>query len=84
MAFTSFHSAIHFRSLRIRPSWSLRHGRTRRGAPHTPIGTAGERIPIRLRDLNCSDIPADKKPVHVTGSDPYGLDRDGDGTGCDS
>jgi len=33
-------------------------------------------------DLNCSDIAADKKPVRVTGSDPYGLDRDGDGTGC--
>lgn len=22
-------------------------------------------------------------PVHVTGSDPYGLDRDGDGVGCE-
>lgn len=33
-------------------------------------------------DLNCDDISADKKPVRVTGSDPYGLDRDGDGTGC--
>ncbi len=34
-------------------------------------------------DLNCADIPSEKKPVRVTGSDPYGLDRDGDGTGCD-
>jgi len=34
-------------------------------------------------DLNCDDVAADKKPVKVTGSDPYGLDRDGDGMGCE-
>jgi hypothetical protein len=34
-------------------------------------------------DLNCSDIPDSKKPVHVTGSDPYNLDSDGDGLGCE-
>ena len=38
----------------------------------------------RVADLNCSDIPADKKPVRVTGSDPYGLDRDHNGVGCQS
>lgn len=38
----------------------------------------------RVVDLNCSDIPASKKPVRVTGSDPYRLDGDGDGYGCDS
>lgn len=32
-------------------------------------------------DLNCSDVSG---PVTVTGDDPYGLDRDGDGVGCDS
>jgi hypothetical protein len=38
----------------------------------------------RVADLNCSDIPASKKPVRVTGDDPYRLDGDGDGWGCDS
>lgn len=32
-------------------------------------------------DLNCSDVDG---PVTVTGDDPYRLDADGDGTGCDS
>lgn len=36
-------------------------------------------LPIR-GDMNCPDIG---HPVRVTGSDPYGLDRDGDGVGCD-
>ena len=34
-------------------------------------------------DLDCSDIPAAKKPVRVSGSDPYRLDGDGDGLGCE-
>ena len=33
-------------------------------------------------DLDCADIPDSKKPIHVTGSDPYHLDGDGDGLGC--
>jgi hypothetical protein len=37
----------------------------------------------RVADLNCSDIPASKKPVRVTGSDPYRLDGDGDGIACE-
>lgn len=36
-------------------------------------------LPI-VADLDCGDIG---HPVTVTGSDPYRLDRDGDGTGCD-
>jgi len=36
-------------------------------------------LPI-VADLDCPDIG---HPVTVTGSDPYRLDRDGDGTGCD-
>jgi len=34
-------------------------------------------------DLDCSDIPDSEKPVHVTGSDPYRLDGDGDGSACE-
>jgi hypothetical protein len=37
----------------------------------------------RVADLNCGDIATADKPVHVTGSDPYGLDADGDGLGCE-
>jgi len=37
----------------------------------------------RVADLNCADIPASKKPIRVTGSDPYRLDGDGDGYGCE-
>jgi len=36
-------------------------------------------LPIR-GDMNCPEIG---HPVTVTGSDPYGLDRDRDGIGCD-
>jgi len=38
-------------------------------------------LPV-VGDLDCADISASKKPVHVTGSDPYNLDGDGDGLGC--
>jgi hypothetical protein len=37
----------------------------------------------RVADLNRADIAESKKPVRVTGSDPYRLDGDGDGWGCD-
>jgi hypothetical protein len=37
----------------------------------------------RMTDLNCDDIDAAKKPVQVTGDDPYGLDADGDGSACE-
>jgi hypothetical protein len=37
----------------------------------------------RVADLNCADIPPEDKPVTVTGSDPYALDADGDGSACE-
>ena len=33
-------------------------------------------------DLNCADVP--QKRFTVTGSDPHGFDRVGDGIGCES
>jgi hypothetical protein len=39
-------------------------------------------LPV-VGDLNCADIPAAKKPVRVSGSDPYRLDGDGDGLACE-
>lgn len=38
-------------------------------------------VPAFPPDVNCPDVDG---PVTVTGDDPHGLDRDGDGTGCDS
>ena len=37
-------------------------------------------IPAYPPDLNCPDIG---HPVRVSGSDPHGLDRDGDGIACE-
>jgi len=37
----------------------------------------------RVANLNCADIPESKKPVRVTGADPYRLDGDGDGVACE-
>jgi hypothetical protein len=39
-------------------------------------------LPV-VADLNCDDIADRLKPVRVTGSDPYGLDADRDGLGCE-
>jgi hypothetical protein len=39
-------------------------------------------LPI-VADLNCGDISDSLKPIRVTGSDPYRLDGDGDGYGCE-
>lgn len=39
-------------------------------------------LPV-VRDLNCDDIADRLKPIRVTGADPYGLDRDRDGLGCE-
>ena len=39
-------------------------------------------LPV-VDDLNCGDIPDSLKPIRVTGSDPYRLDVDGDGYGCE-
>jgi hypothetical protein len=37
-------------------------------------------VPPYPPDLDCSDLSG---PYAVTGSDPHGLDRDGDGEGCE-
>lgn len=37
----------------------------------------------RVPDLDCGQIDDDLKPIRVTGSDPYRLDSDGDGYGCE-
>lgn len=39
-------------------------------------------LPV-VADLDCGDIPPAKRPVRVTGSDQYRLDRDGDGIACE-
>ena len=39
-------------------------------------------IPADAGDLDCKDV--DGSDFTVQGSDPYGLDRDGDGVGCES
>jgi hypothetical protein len=38
-------------------------------------------VPNSASDLNCPDVG---HPVTVVGSDPYNLDGDGDGSGCES
>ena len=40
-------------------------------------------LPI-VSDFDCDQIPDIKKPVRITGSDPYRLDADRDGVGCES
>ena len=39
-------------------------------------------LPV-VADLDCDQTPDAKKPVRVTGTDPYALDRDRDGLGCE-
>jgi len=39
-------------------------------------------LPVRA-DLDCRQIPDANKPVRVTGADPYRLDADRDGLGCE-
>lgn len=55
--------------------------------PATPLTGACEPgyspcLPV-VADLDCGDIDESLKPIHVTGDDPYRLDRDGDGWGCE-
>lgn len=57
--------------------------------PQAPHSTAGSScapgcdpcIPPFPPDLDCSDVDG---PIRVTGDDPHGLDRDGDGIACES
>jgi hypothetical protein len=58
-----------------------RHPRARHRARGCEPGYSGC-LP-RVADLNCADVPAQDKPVRVTGSDPYRLDGDGDGLACE-
>ena len=45
---------------------------------------AGGCVPPYPPDVDCADIRAlEIAPVRVTGSDPHGLDGDGDGYGCE-
>src|SRR5262249_43174302 len=62
-----------------------RLGRSAAGGNATGSGCEPGYSPClpRVADLNCTDIPASKKPVRVTGSDPYRLDGGGDGGGGD-
>ena len=51
---------------------------------HCDASYAGVCIPPAPPDLECADLAALGIPVPVTvvGSDPHGLDPDGDGLGC--
>ncbi len=40
-------------------------------------------LPI-VGDLNCGEIPDSLKPIRVTGRDPYRLDGDRNGYGCEA
>jgi resuscitation-promoting factor RpfB len=42
----------------------------------------GTCVPDDVGDVNCSDLSA--TDFASVGSDPYGLDRDGDGIACES
>ena len=58
-------------------------------APRGPVAPPGKGcnpnytpcVPNSATDLNCADVG---HPVKVIGSDPYNLDSDGDGSGCES
>jgi Staphylococcal nuclease homologue len=56
-------------------------------APQPPAGGGGACapgyapcVPPYPPDVDCGDVDG---PVHVTGSDPHGLDGDGDGVACE-
>jgi hypothetical protein len=63
----------------------LPNPRPTRPAPHSGSCEPGYSpcLPVTA-DLDCSDLSTAQTPVRVNGSDPYGLDADGDGYGCDS
>jgi endonuclease YncB( thermonuclease family) len=51
-------------------------------APDAPVHSHGEEIaPQGGPDMDCSDFSG---PVDTSGGDPHGLDRDGDGIGCEA
>jgi hypothetical protein len=69
-----------------RPSHHVHHVSTPSHSSPGPLSCEPGYSPClpRVADLNCDEIPADKKPVRVTGSDPYRLDADHNGIGCQS
>lgn len=69
---------------RVRDDYRARQGPTERDAEEGDCATGySPCLPVRA-DLDCAEIDDDKKPISVTGDDPYGLDRDGDGIGCEA
>jgi hypothetical protein len=64
---------------------TVRLSKSSAGGNSTGSGCQGGYSPClpRVADLNCSDIAEAKKPIRVTGPDPYRLDGDGDGWGCE-
>ncbi|WP_183099937.1 thermonuclease family protein [Nocardioides pelophilus] len=55
----------------------------RRFAPNQPSGCApgySPCVPVYPPDVDCSDVDG---PISVTGSDPHGLDADGDHVACE-
>jgi endonuclease YncB( thermonuclease family) len=51
--------------------------------PSVTEGATGTCLPI-VDDLDCGDIADELKPIRVTGDDPYRLDGEGDGLGCEA
>jgi hypothetical protein len=47
------------------------------------VRTGLQAVPPVTADLDCGQISDASKPVRVTGADPYRLDADRDGLGCD-
>jgi hypothetical protein len=88
------HPVLFFRAKTCANSSTSSSGSTGHGGPAkpkpSPPSTQGGScepgyspcLPV-VADLNCSDIPDNLKPIHVTGDDPYRLDADGDGLGCE-
>lgn len=55
------------------------------GATRAPSACARGYVPCLpvKADLDCGQIPGARKPIRVTGADPYGLDADRNGLGCE-
>jgi endonuclease YncB( thermonuclease family) len=72
---------------RVDPLAAASTGSLRVAAPKQPTGgscEAGYRpcLPVR-DDIDCGEIADSLKPIHVSGTDPYRLDADHDGVGCE-
>lgn len=78
------HPPSHANVQQVRPIFTpptkRHHAPARSGAACEPGYSPCLRI---TSDLDCGEIADSLKPIHVTGSDPYRLDADGDGLGCE-